>query len=106
MAIMKTKMMTVSLKNDDNTATRCGNGAQPHRELNRATGKGTCLGGPVLYIYILYMYCVYIVCILYMYCVYCMYILYIIYIPCLGTCLGGPAPPGRTQLPEDREAIP
>ena len=90
MAIMKTKMMTVSLKNDDNTATRCGNGAQPHRELNRATGKGTCLGGPVLYLYIEYVLC----------------ILYIIYIPCLGMCLGGPAPRGRTQLPEDRGAIP
>ena len=88
MAIMKTKMMTVSLKNDDNTATRCGNGAQPHRELNRATGKGTCLGGPAFCIY-----------------VYIVYILYT-YFPCLGTCLGGPAPPGRTQLPEDREAIP
>ena len=62
MAIMKTKMMTVSLKNDDNTATRCGNGAQPHRELNRATGKGTCLRGPALYIsYILYIYLIYIV---------------------------------------------
>ena len=68
MAMMRTKMMTVSLKNGDNTATRCGNGAQPHRELNRATGKGTCLGGPVLYIYI-----VYVLCILYVYIVYNIY---------------------------------